>query len=154
MTMDKFNVINSPLGIGNAAFDKLRKTIDQTLKATMLKMQATHCDQAKMTVGILIEQQILNLPDGKGGYREGIVPKFTHVVKAQIQLVSEDKGTTRPEKELCWDKDWNQFYFAPIGTNQVTLFDEDDRTSSGLIEEDELDMGGAELLENLEDESD
>lgn len=151
--MDNFNVINSPLGIGNAAFDKLRETIDQTLKATMLKMQATHCDQAKMTVGILIEQEVLDLPDGKGGYREGVVPKFKHVVKAQIQLVSENKGTTMPEKELCWDNDWKQFYFAPIGTNQVTLFDEDDRAESGLIEEDEIDLDGAELPESLEDES-
>ena len=148
-----YNVINSPVGIGNAAFDKLRETIDQTLKATMLKMQAMQCDQAKMNVSILIEQDMLNLPDGKGGYREGVVPKFTHVVKAQIQLVSENKGTTRPEQELCWDKDWNQFYFAPIGTNQVTLFDEDDRAESGLIEEDEIDLGGAELPESLEDES-
>lgn len=149
-----YNVINSPVGIGNAAFDKLRETIDQTLKATMLKMQAMHCDQAKMTVGILIEQEIQDLPDGKGGYREDVVPKFTHVVKAQIQLVSENKGTTRPEQELCWDKDWNQFYFAPIGTNQVTLFDEDDRPGSGLLEDDEIDLDGAELPESLEDESD
>lgn len=148
-----YNVISSPVGIGNAAFDKLRETIDQTLKATLLRMQATHCDQAKMTVGILIEQEVLDLPDGKGGYREGVVPKFKHVVKAQIQLVSENKGTTMPEKELCWDNDWKQFYFAPIGTNQVTLFDEDDRAESGLIEEDEIDLGGAELPESLEDES-
>ena len=148
-----YNVISSPVGIGNAAFDKLRETIDQTLKATLLRMQATHCDQAKMTVGILIEQEIQDLPDGKGGYREGVVPKFTHVVKAQIQLVSENKGTTRPEQELCWDKDWNQFYFAPIGTNQTTLFD-DDRPGSGLLEDDEIDLGGDELPESLEDESD
>lgn len=152
--MDNYGVLNTPVGIGNAAFDKLRETIDQTLKTTLLRMQAMHCDQAKMTVGILIEQEVQDLPDGKGGYREGVVPKFTHVVKAQIQLVSENKGTTRPEKELCWDKDWNQFYFAPIGTNQTTLFDEDDRIASGLTEDDEIDLGGEELPESLEDEPD
>lgn len=135
-------MMRNALNIDNNIFEELRNAIDQNLKNTMLRMQETRCNTAKVTVAIEIDQEILMLPDGLGGHKQGIVPKFSHRVKAQIQLVNEDKGVTRPEQELKWDEDWKQFYLSPIGTNQTSLLDEvldaEDKAYARLMDDEEL----------------
>lgn len=128
-----------PLNMEGEAMSTLRQQIDALLKKTLLRMQGTHCNTAKL--GVVMEIELINaaIPDGIGGYREGVIPKIKHKVKTQIQITDEEKGVLPSGGELVWDDAWGEYYIRPIPRNQTSLFD-DDRTTSGLLEDDEIDM--------------
>lgn len=133
------NFARIPLNMESPVMSTLRQQIDQLLKRTLLRMQGTACNTAKMAVALEIELVNAAIPDGQGGYRDGVIPKIRHKVKTQIQITDEDKGAIPSGSELIWDEDWGEYSLKPIPKNQTSLF-EDERSSSGLLEDDEIDM--------------
>lgn len=128
-----------PMNMESEIMTNLRAQIDSLLKKTLLRMQGTHCNTAKMAVAMEIELVPSAIPDGKGGFREGIVPKLRHKVKTQIQITDEEKGAIPDGYELVWDGDWGEYFVSPVPRNQTSMFD-DEHTASGLLEDDDLDI--------------
>lgn len=127
------------LTMESEAMITLRMAIDRLLTQTIARMRNTHHDKAKLAVTMEIELIDAAIPDGAGGMREGIVPKIEHNVKSQIQLTNEIKGMVPSGFEMVWDRENKCYLLRPIPKNQTSLFD-DERTTSGLLEDDEIDM--------------
>ena len=94
------NFARIPLNMESPVMSTLRQQIDQLLKRTLLRMQGTACNTAKMAVALEIELVNAAIPDGQGGYRDGVIPNIRHKVKTQIQITDEDKGAIPPGSEL------------------------------------------------------
>lgn len=115
-----------PVNMESEIMTNLRAQIDSLLKQTLLRMQGTNCNTAKMAVVMEIELVSSAIPDGKGGFREGIVPKLRHKVKTQIQITDEEKGAIPDGYELVWDGDRGEYFVSPVPRNQTSLFEQDD----------------------------
>lgn len=115
-----------PVNMESEIMNTLRAQIDSLLKKTLLRMQGTRCNTAKMAIAMEIELVPFTTPDGNGGFREGVMPKLQHKVKTQIQITDEEKGAIPEGYELIWDDAKNNYFFAPIHTNQTSLFEQDD----------------------------
>lgn len=133
-----------PISMESQALISLRSTIDAMLTRTIARMRATNHNKAKLAITLEIELDEAALPDGFGGLREGIVPTIKHNVKTQIQLTDEIKGKVPGGYEMVWDKESACYKLSPIPRNQTSLFDDDDSTASGLLEDDDLDFDDAD----------
>lgn len=140
--MEKFETM--PISMESEALVQLRTTIDNLLTRTIYRMKQTNHNKAKMAIALEIELDDAAIPDGRGGLREGVVPVIKHNVKTQIQLTDEIKGKVPGGYEMIWDNDRSCFMLSPIPKNQTSLFDDDDSTASGLLEDDELDFDDAD----------
>lgn len=140
--MEKFETM--PISMESEALVQLRTAIDNLLTRTIYRMKQTNHNKAKMAIALEIELDDAAIPDGRGGLREGVVPLIKHNVKTQIQLTDEIKGKVPGGYEMIWDNDRSCFMLSPIPKNQTSLFDDDDSTASGLLEDDELDFDDAD----------
>ncbi len=140
--MEKFETM--PISMESEALVQLRTAIDNLLTRTIYRMKQTNHNKAKMAIALEIELDDAAIPDGRGGLREGVVPVIKHNVKTQIQLTDEIKGKVPGGYEMIWDNDRSCFMLSPIPRNQTSLFDDDDSTASGLLEDDELDFDDAD----------
>lgn len=141
--MENLNTL--PVSMESEALAALRAAIDGLLTRTIARTRETKQNKAKLAVALEIELEDAALPDGYGGLREGVVPVIKHNVKTQIQLTDEIKGRVPGGYELVWDKKSACFKLRPIPKNQTSLFDDDDRTSSGLLEDNDLDLDDSPL---------
>ena len=114
-----------PLNIESQLMEGLLNQYDRLLKASIMLMQYTHCNEAKMGVTLEIELEEASIPDGKGGFREGVMPRIKHKVKTQIVMTDELKGSPPGGMELVWDSDRQEFFMKQIPRNQTSLFDDD-----------------------------
>lgn len=134
--MEKFETM--PISMESEALVQLRTAIDNLLTKTIYRMKQTNHNKAKMAIALEIELDDAAIPDGRGGLREGVVPVIKHNVKTQIQLTDEIKGKVPGGYEMIWDNARSCFILSPIPRNQTSLFDDDDSTASGLLEDDDL----------------
>lgn len=134
--MEKFETM--PISMESEALVQLRTAIDNLLTKTIYRMKQTNHNKAKMAIALEIELDDAAIPDGRGGLREGVVPVIKHNVKTQIQLTDEIKGKVPGGYEMIWDNARSCFILSPIPKNQTSLFDDDDSTASGLLEDDDL----------------
>lgn len=140
--MEKFETM--PISMESEALVQLRTAIDNLLTKTIYRMKQTNHNKAKMAIALEIELDDAAIPDGRGGLREGVVPVIKHNVKTQIQLTDEIKGKVPGGYEMIWDNARSCFILSPIPKNQTSLFDDDDSTASGLLEDDDLDFDDAD----------
>lgn len=124
-----------PLNMESEVMTTLRTQIDNLLKKTLMRMQFTRCTQAKLAVAMEIELVEAAIPDGSGGYREGVVPVLKHKVKTRIQMDDEEKGSNPTGYELVWDSALEEYYLKKIPSNQTSLFEDADMDADAILDD-------------------
>ena len=117
------------LSLESETFNAFKSDFKQLLNSTLNTMQQKDVENASITAKFEICLQSggnpnLETPDSENE-REIIIPMFKHKITAAMQLKAEKSGFLGgPDYELAWDRVSGSFVMSPIGSNQISFYDE------------------------------
>ena len=147
------NAENYTLSLAGDTFNALKTDFDMLLAKTLHNMTDKDGDAAEIKVTLKIEfrkqrEPIENSDGVITGWKETIMPTFTHKVTSVLQIKDQLEGLLGGKYELVWDAGLQEYVLREVDGNKGTLFDTayevvpDDMEMLGLPAPDEQ---GAEL---------
>lgn len=147
------------LNLESDAFGALKTDFDQLLRRILAKMEKHESEEAEMTIKLNISLRKEQIDDFSGTYagaqRDIVVPAFKHKITTMMKLKDEKSGYLGGDYELVWDADTADYIIRPIGSNQVSYYDDEvemPQLNAATLEADfrELDDSGDDVLDEYE----
>lgn len=133
------------LSLNGETFQAMKTDFDTILARTLGNMTMKGANEATITIKLGIALETANV----GSYEapnEVTKPSFKHDISSVMQVKDKRTGSLSGEHQLVWDEDAKEYVLRKLGTEQMSMFDEEvapddayeaeyeDRTGPALLE--------------------
>lgn len=139
------------LSLSGDTFQALKADFDSILARTLGNMTMKGASEATLTLKLSIELKNVNV----GSYddlKEITKPTFKHDISSVMQVKDKKTGSLMGEHQLVWDPDTEKYVLRNLGTEQMSMFDEE-ISPDDTYEAEYEDKSGPALLEGSCDDT-
>ena len=112
------------LSLSGDTFQAMKTDFDTILARTLGNMTMKGANEATITIKLGIALETANV----GSYdapNEVTKPSFKHDISSVMQVKDKKTGSLSGEHQLVWDEDSKEYVLRKLGTEQMSMFDEE-----------------------------